>query len=170
MNFELSENEYLRIIGAKTAALCGCSSRLGAQFAGASADIVDALARYGWNLGTAFQIVDDLLDLVGDENETGKSLGTDLEQQKPTLPIIHALSACRGPERQQMLELLRDAPAAELLATVRPWLVRHGAIQYAHRKAVELADSAANELQPLAASPAKEILILLCHLVVHRGQ
>ncbi len=169
-NFDLSEDEYLRIIGAKTAALCGCSSRLGAQFAGASADIVDAFARYGWNLGTAFQIADDLLDLVGDENEIGKSLGTDLEQQKPTLPIIHALSACHGQERQQMLDLLRDAPAAELQSTIGPWLVRHGSIEYARAKALELADSAANELQSLAASPAKEILILLCHLVVHRGQ
>ena len=169
-NFELSEDEYLRIIGAKTAALCGCSSRLGAQFAGASADIVDAFARYGWNLGIAFQVADDLLDLVGDEKETGKSLGTDLEQQKPTLPIIHALSACHASERQRLLDLLRDAPALESQSTIRPWLERHGAIEYAHGKAVELADRAASELQRLAASPAKEVLLLLCHLVVHRGR
>ncbi len=167
-NYDLTEDEYLRIIGAKTAALCACSSRLGGQFAGAGKDVVTALARYGWNLGTAFQIADDLLDLVGDERQTGKSLGTDLEQQKPTLPIIYALSTSQAEERQQMLKLLREAAVAELPSALKPWLARHGAVEYAQRKAVAIADAAAAELRVLADSPSKETLSLLSSLVVHR--
>lgn len=169
-NYELSEEEYLQIIGAKTSALTACSSRLGAQFAGANADTVEALARYGWNLGTAFQIADDLLDLTGNEDETGKSLGTDLEQKKPTLPIIHALAVSDENERKQMMELLAEGPETELLAVLDPWLKRCGSIAYAQQRAVDLAAEAADELKCLDASAARDVLALLCHLVVHRGQ
>src|SRR5262249_54167203 len=90
-NFALSEAEYLEIIDAKTAELTACCCRLGALFAGASSAVVEASARYGRYLGMAFQIADDLLDLQGEETLAGKSLGTDLEQQKLTLPLIHLL-------------------------------------------------------------------------------
>ena len=91
-NFALTEAEYLAIIEAKTAELCACCCRLGAHYAGATPHVEDALDRFGRNLGIAFQIADDLLDLVGDEDSMGKSLGTDLEKQKPTLPLIRLLA------------------------------------------------------------------------------
>ncbi len=91
-NFALGEAEYLDIIEAKTAELCACCCRLGAHYAGADRELEEALDRFGRNLGIAFQIVDDLLDLVGDEDQAGKSLGTDLEKQKPTLPVIRLLA------------------------------------------------------------------------------
>src|SRR5436309_12027933 len=88
-NLELSEEEYFDVIDGKTAELTACCCVLGAHYAGASAEVVEALGRYGRYVGQAFQIADDLLDLVGEEDAAGKSLGTDLEQGKLTLPLIY---------------------------------------------------------------------------------
>ena len=82
-NFELSEAEYLEIIAAKTAALTACACRLGAHFSGADAQLSARFGRFGQWLGVAFQIVDDLLDVLGDEATVGKSLGTDLVNKRP---------------------------------------------------------------------------------------
>ena len=90
-NLDLTEADYFDMIDGKTAELLACCCQLGALFSGASAEVVQALARFGRYVGLAFQIADDLLDLVGDEQTTGKSLGTDLEQQKMTLPLIRVL-------------------------------------------------------------------------------
>ena len=168
-NYELPEEEYLQIIGAKTSALTACSSRLGAHFAGADAETVEAMAQYGWDLGTAFQIADDLLDLVGDEAATGKSMGTDLAQRKPTLPIIHALAFSESDERRRMLELLSCGDESQLMSEIGAWIRRHGSIEYAHARAVGLAGDAARQLDRLPESPSRDVLALMCHLVVHRG-
>ena len=90
-NLDLTEETYFDIIDGKTAELIACCCRLGAVYSGAAPEVVAGLARFGRNLGLAFQIADDLLDLVGEEKKTGKSLGTDVEQQKMTLPLIHLL-------------------------------------------------------------------------------
>src|SRR5262249_25288331 len=90
-NLDLTEAEYLDIIDGKTAELTSCCCRLGALYSGATTGVVEQLSRYGRWLGVAFQIADDLLDLVGEERTTGKSLGTDLDQQKLTLPLIYLL-------------------------------------------------------------------------------
>ena len=90
-NFGLSESQYFEIIAGKTAALMACCCRLGAHYAGAKPEVCEALARYGYDLGVAFQIADDVLDLLGDEATVGKSLGTDLLKQKATLPLIRLL-------------------------------------------------------------------------------
>ena len=90
-NLDLSEDDYFAIIDGKTAELTACCCRLGALYSGVSDDVVEQLAKYGRYLGIAFQIADDLLDLVGEERAVGKSLGTDLEQRKLTLPLIRLL-------------------------------------------------------------------------------
>jgi octaprenyl-diphosphate synthase len=90
-NVELTEDDYFAIIRGKTAELTAVSCRLGAHYAGASREAVDALEDYGRDLGVAFQIADDVLDIWGEERAAGKSLGTDLEKQKLTLPIIRLL-------------------------------------------------------------------------------
>ena len=105
-NFDLSEAEYLAIIDAKTAELCACCCRLGAHYAGATAASRRRLADFGRNLGIAFQIADDMLDLTGDELSMGKSLGTDLEKQKPTLPLIRLLAEASGGQRAEIIDLL----------------------------------------------------------------
>ena len=102
-NLDLTEAEYFAIIDGKTAALTACCCRLGALYAGADAERwSNGSPTYGRNLGLAFQIADDLLDLVGREETAGKTLGTDLDQQKLTLPLIHALANLPTEEADQL--------------------------------------------------------------------
>jgi octaprenyl-diphosphate synthase len=166
-NFQLSEAEYLSIIEAKTAELCACCCRLGAHYAGAHSRTEDALDRFGRNLGIAFQIADDMLDLVGDEVSMGKSLGTDLEKQKPTLPVIRLLAESTSTERKEVLELL-SSPSRADRNQVNLWLDRCDALGYARQQARNYADRAAAELDTLAESPARDVLAALCELVVSR--
>src|SRR5262245_307960 len=91
-NLSLSEEQYLEIIEAKTAELCAVACQLGGHYAGASQGACESLDGFGRSLGIAFQIADDLLDVIGNESKTGKSLGTDLQKQKLTLPLIYLLA------------------------------------------------------------------------------
>ncbi|MEQ8789991.1 MAG: polyprenyl synthetase family protein [Pirellulaceae bacterium] len=168
-NFELDEAEYLDIIEAKTAELCSCGCRLGAQYAGASEEVVERMAAYGRDLGIAFQIADDLLDVLGDEATTGKSLGTDLDQRKPTLPLIRVLELADADERRQLLDLLQgDSPR---LAQVLPgWLERYGAVEYAREKALDYSRRAVERLDALSPSPAVDVLRTIAQFAVLRSQ
>lgn len=167
-NFDLNEAEYLSIIEAKTAELCACCCRLGAHYAGATPVAEDALDRFGRNLGIAFQIVDDLLDLVGDEGSMGKSLGTDLEKQKLTLPIIRLLAEAEPAKRAEMVEHLSTCTATEAKSRLTAWLQHSSALDYARDKALSYADAAREELSQLPASPARDTLAALTELVVSR--
>lgn len=166
-NFALGEAAYLDIIEAKTAELCACCCRLGAHYAGATPAVEDALARYGRNLGIAFQIADDLLDLVGDELSMGKSLGTDLEKQKPTLPVIRLLSESAPAERAELLELLSSTDGTARPA-VSQWLERSDALQYTRDKAKCYANAAADIARGLPSGAARDVLVQLAELVVSR--
>ncbi len=166
-NFELRESEYLSIIEAKTAELCACCCRLGAHYAGASAASEDALDSYGRNLGIAFQIADDMLDLVGDEVSMGKSLGTDLEKQKLTLPLIRLLSQSTPAERGEIVELLASKSRADR-SQVNVWLERTDALGYARDMARSFADRAIEDAQALPAGSARDVLLALGELVVSR--
>lgn len=168
-NMALGEAEYLGIIEAKTAELCACSCELGAHYAGADAEVVAALARYGRSLGIAFQIVDDLLDLVGDEATTGKTLGSDLEQQKLTLPLIRLLSQFDDARRGQAVEQLQNANGHGR-TLLEDWFEQSDALAYARQKAVGYAEQARAELNCLAASPAQAVLQKLTEFVVDRRQ
>ncbi len=166
-NYELDESEYLQIIDAKTAELCACCCRLGATYSCASSEIVDRVARYGRCLGIAFQIADDLLDLQGDEVNTGKSLGTDLEKEKPTLPLIRLLELADEDERRTLINLLTSD---ELITreSLMPWLERYGALSYAVEKAAWYANQAREELSLLTESPSQQVLAMLPEFVVMR--
>jgi octaprenyl-diphosphate synthase len=167
-NLELSEAEYFDIIDGKTAELTACCCHLGALYSGAAPEVVQALARYGRAVGLAFQIADDLLDLVGEEKATGKSLGTDLEQQKLTLPLIYLLT--HGGERltNRVRQILSSADNHKREA-LRPCLIESGGLEYARRKAEELAAQARAELVCLPPSPCRSILEALTERVVHRS-
>lgn len=168
-NLALSEDAYFDIIDGKTAELTSCCCRLGALYGGMDTDSVEQLATYGRSLGMAFQIADDLLDLIGEERSAGKSLGTDLEQQKLTLPVIYHLQQAPKQNTQRLCELLssptnhkRDALARELAAS--------GAIDYARGRAEAYAAHAAKHLAVLPASECKDILEYLTDKVVHRDR
>lgn len=111
-NFDISEEQYFRVIRQKTASLFGAACRLGAMGQPAAPETVEALARYGICLGTAFQIVDDCLDLEGDERMTGKSLGTDLAKGKLTLPVIQLLRQAPPEERPHLEKVLAGRDGA----------------------------------------------------------
>lgn len=139
----------------------------GAHYSGAAGQVVDALDRYGRNLGIAFQIVDDVLDLVGDENSMGKSLGTDLEKQKPTLPLIRLLQQATAGERRELVELLSSGNRADR-QQVNVWLERSDALHYAREKSLAYARAARDEIRLLAAGDARDVLVALTDLVVSR--
>ncbi|HEX3725965.1 MAG TPA: polyprenyl synthetase family protein [Pirellulales bacterium] len=166
-NFALSEAEYIEIISAKTAELCACCCRLGAHYAGATPELEESLESFGRNLGIAFQIADDALDLVGDERSMGKSLGTDLEKQKPTLPLIRLLAKSLPEERRELVALL-SAPREKSRPQVDLLLQGSDALRYASDKARSYARAARADLDALAPSPAREVLMTLTELVVDR--
>jgi octaprenyl-diphosphate synthase len=163
----LSEEDYLAIVEAKTAELCACCCELGAHYAGGDSDAVARLASFGRNLGIAFQIADDLLDLEGNESATGKSLGTDLAKCKMTLPLIHCRENLEPHERAAFLTALvadRATGRDALLAR----LARHDSFTYARDQAQLYADRAQAELAGLAESPAKEALSALAEFAIAR--
>jgi octaprenyl-diphosphate synthase len=167
-NLDLSEAEYFAIIDAKTAELTACCCRLGALYAGVDTDQAERLARYGRLLGQAFQIADDLLDLVGEERTTGKSLGTDLDQQKLTLPLIRVLGDGPADVVSRVQQILRSS-GNHKREQLTPALQESGALAYARRRAEELARQAVAELADLPPSPCRSILVALTDRVVHRG-
>src|SRR5262249_22368215 len=150
------------------AELTSCSCRLGAMYSGARADVIESLARYGRALGIAFQIADDLLDLVGEERKTGKSLGTDLDQQKLTLPLIRMLDQASEDLSPRLRQILHS-PGNHKRETLAPYLAQTEALDYARRRAEEFAEQARAELGCLPASECKAILAALPSLVVHRS-
>lgn len=156
-NFSLTETQYLEIIEAKTAELCAVSCFLGGHYAGAAESTCDALDGFGRSLGIAFQIADDLLDVVGTESNTGKSLGTDLAKQKLTLPIIHLLAQSSPSEVEAIRELLAH-PSPHSRALLLPMLESRGALRYARDRADEFTVAARERLACLPDTPARQLL------------
>ncbi len=178
-NFALTETEYLEIIEAKTAELTAVSCRIGALFAGASDELAEQLDGFGRDLGIAFQIADDLLDVQGEEQSTGKSLGTDLEKQKPTLPIIRALEVASAADRSALLDILvgREGEAyreGEALAEPRTrelasYLDRYDAFDYAKSRGQAYAHCARQRLELLTPSPSRDVLATMTAFVMSRS-
>ena len=137
-NFDLSETDYLQMISDKTAELTACSSQVGALLAGADSAISENFRDYGLNIGIAFQIIDDLLDVAGDTSTVGKTLGTDLLNQKPTLPVIHCLSKLETKARSSFLDTLQSGQAEP--ETVIPILESTSSIEYSRNLAADYAN------------------------------
>ncbi len=167
-NLELGEDDYLAIIEGKTAELTAVACSLGAFYAGAPESTVTALDRYGRNLGVAFQIADDVMDIWGEERLTGKSLGTDLEKQKLTLPLIRLLRIVEPAKAAQVRGLLTDA-GAETRRRLRPLLEASGALDYSWQRAKQHVKTALDSLDCLADSESKSVLRTLAQYVVRRA-
>jgi octaprenyl-diphosphate synthase len=167
-NLELSEREYFAIIEGKTAELTAVCCRLGAAYSGASESTIAALDQYGRGLGIAFQIADDVLDILGDERRTGKSLGTDLEKQKLTLPIIHLLNAA-DPETAALVRQWLSEASADYRDQLRPYLEAAGSIDYAWQRATEYVNASLEALECLDDSDAKSVLQFLVRYVIRRA-
>ncbi len=164
---DLDEPAYLSIVQGKTAELCSVACRLGAAYAGADEQAVERLSDYGDALGIAFQIADDYLDLWGNSEQTGKTLGTDLLQGKMTLPLIRLLQTGDAAQRESVLEIL-SGPAEARLAAIMPLLAASDARDYTRRRAQEFVDSALAAVAPLPDSPAKTMLVKLARFAIDR--
>ena len=165
---DLAVEDYLRVIRFKTAKLFEASARLGAVLAEADARIEEACASYGRSLGTAFQLIDDLLDYEGSSDSLGKNVGDDLREGKPTLPLLIAMQ--RGTARER--ELIRAAiqhGEVERLADVTGIVRRTGALDATRAAAATEADKARTCLEVLPASPARSALLELCVRSVNRS-
>ncbi len=168
-NFLLARDAYFDIIAAKTAELCACCCQLGAHYADATPEVIQRMESYGRHLGIAFQIADDLLDLEGDEQLTGKSLGTDLNNQKMTLPLIWLRDQLESSKLQELRQLI-DQPEAASFAKLLEWLSDSGALQHARDVAEKHAQQATAQLAGLPNTPALATLLQIAQFVTRRDR
>ncbi len=164
-----TEEAYNKVIDRKTASLISVSCRIGALIAGAPENQVELVAEYGYNLGKAFQIIDDVLDYTADVKEFGKSLGTDLAEGKVTLPVIVALKNSSSQDQSRLKKLLEDRnPSEQDLAWIGRLLDETGGIVYAREKAIEHINKAVNCMDAFPGSGARQLLINLAWFVASR--
>src|SRR5688572_20857668 len=163
---DTDEEKYLRVIRYKTAKLFEAATQGGAILGGADAEV--AMTEYGLHLGTAFQLVDDVLDYSGGPHETGKNLGDDLAEGKPTLPLIHVMRAGTESERKLVRHAIEHGGKSDLDAVVRA-IHRVGALDYARQRAREEASFAIARLEVLPDSACRDSLLQLAHFSVERS-
>jgi octaprenyl-diphosphate synthase len=166
-NIDLSEENYFRIIDGKTAELCALCGHLGAFYAKSELDVVQNLERYGRLLGMAFQIADDVLDLVGNERKTGKTLGSDLDKQKLTLPLIRLLTQLSDADAAAVRGLLSH-PDENTRERLTPYLEKTDALAYTHQRALQFANDARRQLEILPNSRGRRILAEIPEFAVQR--
>ncbi|WP_151635839.1 octaprenyl diphosphate synthase [Noviherbaspirillum aerium] len=165
---DVTEERYLQVIRSKTAKLFEAAAELGALIAGASEPDIASAAEYGRSLGTAFQLIDDVLDYSGNASDIGKNIGDDLREGKPTLPLIHLMQ--HGTEQQR--ELVRacitngdEQHFDEILSAI----TTSGALDYTKQEADKAANRAANAIASFANSQFKDSLLQLCAFAVDRN-
>jgi len=166
-NPDVDEQSYLDVIRRKTAKLFEAAAQLGAVLAGADAATEQSLARYGMHLGTAFQLIDDVLDYSGELSAIGKNLGDDLAEGKPTLPLIRALSV-GSPEDVALIRNALSGDGRRDFEAVLGVLTRTDALAYARGCAEADSNEATACLRALPDSPAKRTLLELSAFAVTR--
>jgi len=159
-NWQLSETEYIDVITEKSAVLFSSSCLLGGLLAGASESQAQSLADFGLNAGIAFQITDDLLDIVGDESKTGKTLGSDVDKHKLTLAVIHLLKKVDEKEKDTIITSFLDRKDSKYdKNALLEILNRYGSLEYARGRAREFVAAAKQALAGLKQNDAKDALI-----------
>jgi octaprenyl-diphosphate synthase len=166
-NWQLSEAEYIDIITEKSAALFSSCCRLGGLTGGADVKQQQSLADFGLSLGIAFQIGDDLLDIIGDEEKTGKTVGSDFDKSKLTLPVIHLLRAADKKQSDMIKERLNASRKGEGAFT--EVLKRFGSLKYAQDRVRDFVAEAVQALSGLRDGDAKDALIETSRYVEQRA-
>ncbi|MEN8189370.1 MAG: polyprenyl synthetase family protein [Thermodesulfobacteriota bacterium] len=172
-DFNLSEEDYFKVIEAKTALLISAACEIGSLIGGGDEEQQNGLRQYGKALGYAFQIVDDILDYQGDQKKTGKAVGNDFQEAKMTLPLIACLQRVEPGDRKKIITLLESEPEerAHGLADVCQLMNECGAVSYCRKRAEESAALALEHLELFAdpgVSQEKEILTGLVEYVLKR--
>ena len=166
-NPDITEQEYLEIISAKTGALISAACRLGAVLADLPDEQENALADFGMKTGMVFQMADDILDYMADENALGKKLCKDLEEGKITLPLLYLLTAAKDDEQNEIKKIITDF-SDEGLSRIMTLLKEHRSIELSLKKAQSLADEAKSRLSVFPDSPAKDALLAIAEYSLHR--
>lgn len=166
---DLTEKEYMEIIRRKTAVLFQGTCRVGALISGVSKEKEDALAGYGFNLGIAFQMVDDLLDYSQDTAAIGKKVGADLKEGKLTLPVIYSLKSADAKDRIQMEKIIKNKDfSAEDFETLIAIMKKYGGQTYTEKVAQKYVKNAKNALETFKNSTTKEILLTIADYTLVR--
>jgi octaprenyl-diphosphate synthase len=166
-NWALDEQTYYDVIRHKTAALCATCCLLGAKLAGADEDVVKRMETFGLSLGIAFQIQDDILDIVGDADTVGKTLGIDVEKGKMTLPMIHFFRTAPK-EHRLLLRSLLEGKEPDRAEKIRNLILPSPSIQYARDAARAHVDRARTAIADLPETDARQVLDAMAEFVVSR--
>ncbi len=170
---DVDQARYMQVIQYKTAKLFEASARLGAILCDAPPACEEAAAAYGRHLGTAFQIIDDVLDYSGDQQDIGKSVGDDLREGKPTLPLIYVMAEGTGTERDLVRQAIAEG-SADNFPAVMAAIVRTGALDYARAQAVNEAEMAHKQVEILvpqgSTSAYREALLYFASYSVDRDR
>jgi octaprenyl-diphosphate synthase len=164
---DVSQDSYLQVIESKTAKLFEAAAQLGALVSGASERQVEAAGAYGRSLGTAFQLIDDVLDYAGDAAEIGKNVGDDLREGKPTLPLIYLMEN-GTPEQRELVRSCIENGDEQHFDAVLSAVTSSGALEFTRRQAVEAAEHASAAIADLPDSVYKNSLLQLCRFAVDR--
>lgn len=166
---QVSEEDYLRIVDGKTAKLIECAAKCGAVLSGAEVETVDAVGHFANKIGVAFQIIDDTLDVIGDEQITGKPVGNDILEGKPTLPTIFGM---QDPEHGARIREIfeKDSPAMDEVCEAINLIRKTDSIERCRAVAREIANEAIFSLSPLPESEYKQSLKDLANYIVSRDR
>lgn len=166
-NADIDEASYLQVIRYKTAKLFEAAGRLGALLAGASPAVEEAMAAYGSHLGTAFQLIDDVLDYSGDAGVIGKNVGDDLAEGKPTLPLIRVIQH-GSPEEAALVRSALTSGGLDDLDRVLAAIRRSGALDYTRRQAEAEVRAAGVALDSIPSTQYRDFLLQLAQFAVTR--
>jgi octaprenyl-diphosphate synthase len=165
---DVTEARYLQVIRSKTAKLFEAAAQLGALLAGASEPAIEAAAEYGRSLGTAFQLIDDVLDYSGNATDIGKNVGDDLREGKPTLPLIYLMRSGSS-EQRALVRACIETGDEQHFESVLAAVTTSGALDYTRREAEKAADHAAKSISSLPDSQFRDSLLQLCAFAVDRN-
>ncbi|MGB9110172.1 MAG: polyprenyl synthetase family protein, partial [Telluria sp.] len=165
---DVTQDSYLTVIRSKTAKLFEAAAQLGALIAGANDAQIEAAGEYGRSLGTAFQLIDDVLDYAGDAAEIGKNVGDDLREGKPTLPLIYVMENGTAEQRELIRSCIEQGDETHFDAVLAA-VSSSGALDYTRREAEAAARRAAGAIADLPDSEYKSSLLQLCSFAVDRN-
>ncbi len=166
---DLTEADYMELVDRKTASLFSACASLAAVAAGEDEAVEAKLSEFAWNLGMAFQLVDDILDFTSTDKILGKPAGNDLREGKVTLPLIYALETASGEERRAMETVIADGSYEQVpLMRILQILERHGAVARAYDRAHAFTNKSRAEIAQFPDSPAQRALQTIVELVTER--
>ncbi|MCX8162942.1 MAG: polyprenyl synthetase family protein [Candidatus Micrarchaeota archaeon] len=168
--WDLTISDYMKMVGGKTASLLGGCCKVGALLGGANSQEQNNLFNYGYYLGLGFQIQDDILNLIGQEEKYKKEIGGDIKEGKRTLMVLHCLEHCSKSDKIKLKKILSSSPEKEDIAWAIELIKSTGSIDFAKKHSLSLVEKAKSYLKNFKANEDKEDLIQLANFVLTREE